>query len=77
MAELKIDEIEHYLRSIVGSSAHVLSLEVLGEPRGDEIKGYGYGKPVLIHYEIEGERRRAVLHTVSPRPFGDARRSLA
>jgi hypothetical protein len=70
MPELKIDEIEHYLRSIVGSSAHVLRLEVLGEARGDEIKGYGYGKPVLIHYEIQGERRRAVLHTVSPGPFG-------
>jgi hypothetical protein len=70
MPELKTQEIEHYLRSIVKSSARVLSLEVLGEPRGDQIKGYGYGKPVLIHYEVQDERRRAVLHTVSAGPFG-------
>lgn len=70
MPELRTDHIEHYLKSIAGASAHILSLEVLGEPRGDEIKGYGYGKPVLIHYEVQGERRRAVLHTVSPGPFG-------
>ena len=70
MPELERDQIENYLKSIVGSSARVLNFEVLGEPRGDEIKGYGYGKPVLIQYEIQGECRRAVLHTVSPGPFG-------
>jgi len=70
MPELKADEIERYLRSIIGSTARVLAVEVLGEPRGDQIKGYGYGKPVLIHYEVQGDRRKAVLHTVSPGPFG-------
>jgi hypothetical protein len=70
MPELKTTEIEHYLKAIVGSSPRVLRLEVLGDPRGDQIKGYGYGKPVLIHYEVRGERRRAVLHTVSAGPFG-------
>ena len=68
--ELKKDEIERYLRSILGPSLRVLSLEVLGEPRGDEIKGYGYGKPVLLNYQAHGQPRRAVLHTVSPGPFG-------
>jgi len=70
MPELKTDEIERYLRSIIGSTARVLGVEVLGEPRGDQIKGYGYGKPVLIHYEVQGDRRKAVLHTVSQGPFG-------
>jgi hypothetical protein len=70
MRELKPDQIEHYLKSIAGSSARILSLNILGEPRGDEIKGYGYGKPLLIHYEAQGAHQYAVLHTVSPGPFG-------
>jgi hypothetical protein len=70
MIELKPDQIQHYLKSTLGTDARVLSLEVLGDPRGDEIKGYGYGKPVLIRYELGGKHRRAVLHTVSPGPFG-------
>ncbi len=70
MPELIPDRLERYLQSIAGASARVLNLQVLGEPRGDEIKGYGYGKPVLIQYEVQGEQRSAVLHTVSPGPFG-------
>jgi len=68
--ELKRNQIEKYLKSLVGASARVLDLHILGEPRGDEIKGYGYGKPVLVQYEVDGDRRHAVLHTVSPGPFG-------
>lgn len=70
MPGLEISGVEHYLRSIAGPSVRVISLTVLGDPREDGLKGYGYGKPVLIVYEAEGEARRAVLHTVSPGPFG-------
>jgi hypothetical protein len=45
-------------------------MKVLGSPDEKDIKGYGYGAPVQIDYEVEGQRRRAVLHTVSPGPFG-------
>lgn len=63
-------EIERYLKSVEGDSAHILKQSVLAKPgKGDE-KGYGYGTPVLLEYEVNGTRRKAVLHTVQPGPFG-------
>lgn len=70
MGELRKAEIECYLRSTLGQSAHIRELKVLGEADKSEIKSYGYGKPLLIEYDLEGARRRAVLHTVKPGPFG-------
>jgi streptomycin 6-kinase len=61
---------ERYLKSVIGPSARILNLKVLGDPKGKDIKGYGYGTPVQIDYECDGRKRRAVLHTISPGPFG-------
>jgi len=63
-------EIERYLKSLVGSSTRILKQSLLAKPGKKELKGYGYGTPVLIEYELDGTRRRAVLHTVRPGPFG-------
>ena len=57
-------------KSTLGPSARILDLKVLGESDGEEIKSYGYGKPLLIDYESDGSRKRAVMHTVKPGPFG-------
>lgn len=70
MSELKRSEIERYLRSTIDRAARILSLRVLGESGEKEIKGFGYGTPVLIEYEAGGKQLRAVLHTISPGPFG-------
>jgi len=70
--DLKRKEIEQYLSSVLGERATVLGLEVLGDPHeGKDIKGYGYGTPLRVDYRISsGEHRIAVLHTMSPGPFG-------
>jgi streptomycin 6-kinase len=70
MAELSRTEIERYLKSIIGPAVCIVNFEVLGGSEGKNIKSYGYGTPVQIDYDWEGERRRAVLHTISPGPFG-------
>jgi hypothetical protein len=70
MPDLKPSEIETYLRTIAGPSARVLNIQVLGKSGKDELKGYGYGTPVMIEYETAGNSKRAVLHTVTPGPFG-------
>jgi aminoglycoside phosphotransferase (APT) family kinase protein len=70
MPELNKPEIERYLKSIIGPSAHVISVKVLDASREQEIKGYGYGTPVQIDYEAGGRKQRVVLHTISPGPFG-------
>jgi aminoglycoside phosphotransferase (APT) family kinase protein len=39
-----------------------------GGQQGD--KGYGYGIPLRLAYELDGQPRRTVLETVRPGPFG-------
>jgi hypothetical protein len=70
MADWSAPDLERYLRSIDGSCVRILNLKVLGDTGERDLKGYGYGTPVLIDYEENGARRRAVLHTVSAGPFG-------
>jgi hypothetical protein len=70
MPDLNVSEIETYLKTIVGPSARILNLQVLGKSGEDQLKGYGYGTPVMINYEADGKLRRAVLHTVTAGSFG-------
>ena len=68
--ELDAKKLEHYLERRFGGPVRVLSLSGLGkEPAGD-VKGYGYGLPVKVDFELSGQRRSAVLETVTPGPFG-------
>jgi hypothetical protein len=50
----------------------VLSLVTLGgRSPGKDIKAYGYGTPVRVDYSVAGQPPRvAVLHTMTPGPFG-------
>ena len=69
--DLKRDEVERYLQSVLGAPATVLDMTVLGGPDGSgDVKCYGYGTPVKVDYQIDGERRTVVFHTMSPGPFG-------
>jgi hypothetical protein len=70
MPKMNTTEMERYLRSVAGESARIVKLQVLGGAEEEDIKGYGYGTPVQIDYECEGEQQRAVLRTISPGPFG-------
>jgi hypothetical protein len=70
MPRLNEAEIERYLKSVIHSDARILNLKVLGESEDQDIKAYGYGTPVQIDYECAGKQHRAVLHTISPGPFG-------
>jgi hypothetical protein len=44
-----------------------------GGRQGD--KGYGYGVPLRLDYELDGEPRRAVLESVRAGPFGHEHRA--
>lgn len=68
MPDLNRQEVERYLQSVVGPQAIVTGLKTLGG--GHDIKGYGYGTPIAVDYQLDRQARRAVLHTISPGPFG-------
>jgi hypothetical protein len=63
-------ELERYLKASLGEDTRILNLKLLGDSEEQDIKGYGYGTPLQIDYTSRGQQQRAVLHTVSPGPFG-------
>jgi hypothetical protein len=71
MPELEFAQVECYLSSLLGKRVKVLGLAQLGDSaNGKRVKGYGYGTPVQVDYQADHEMHRAVLHTISPGPFG-------
>ena len=48
--------VERYLRSVLRKNVRILALRHLGGPK--EGKGFGYGVPVLVEYEVRGEAGR-------------------
>lgn len=71
MPELKAELLARYLSCLFGEQVTVRDVEILGHPEDRALKGYGYGTPVRIDYELPDHRHRsAVLHTMSPGPFG-------
>ena len=71
MPDLDRDKLSSYLESLIGTAVRIVSLSLLGEAVAvGAVKGFGYGIPVMVEYEVSGERRKAVLETTSPGPFG-------
>src|SRR3972149_7776275 len=71
MPDLSRENLEPYLSALLMNPVRVLRLSLLGEKiEAGAIKGYGYGMPVLVEYEVDGQRRKSVLETLSPGPYG-------
>jgi len=70
---LRRESLEKYLSELYGQPVRVVGFGELGKVVGkaeEELKGFGYGRPYVIEFEVGGERLRAVLETVKPGPFG-------
>jgi hypothetical protein len=61
--------IQAYLGAVFGRPVGAVRVTPLGGGRQGD-KGYGYGIPLRIDYEIDGEARRGVVESVRPGPFG-------
>jgi hypothetical protein len=70
VAGLDLDAIERYLASVLGGRVRVVRLADLGDDDKKALKGFGYGTPVRIDYQIGSEHASAVLHTMAPGPAG-------
>jgi hypothetical protein len=63
-----------YLARVHGGRVDNLRVTPLGGGRQGD-KGYGYGIPLRLEYELDGRPRRAVLESVRPGPFGHEHRA--
>ena len=66
--------LEAYLARVHGRRVSDVRIIPLGGGRQGD-KGYGYGVPLRLDYQLEGEGRSAVLETVRPGPFGHEHRA--
>jgi aminoglycoside phosphotransferase (APT) family kinase protein len=58
-----------YLETVLGRTVGAVQVTPLGGGRQGD-KGYGYGVPLRIDYQVDGAARRAVIESVRPGPFG-------
>jgi hypothetical protein len=57
--------VEAYLSELFGKPVHLVRILPMGaEPGASELKGFGYGKPYLLDYLIEGEMKSSVLSSM-------------
>ena len=63
MLKLNLEELCRYLSSIHNKPVKILSVGQLlaaDWESGKELKAFGYGEPILIEYEVEGRKEKAV-----------------
>jgi len=64
--------LEAYLRRISGKAVHIEVIKELGGDQGGAaaLKAFGYGRPLHIGYQVDGQRRDVVLRRVRRNGFG-------
>ncbi len=60
--------IRAYLQDRLGSDLEITEIRPLGQKEGD-VKGFGYGRPLLLRVRQADQDRRLVLHTLRRNPF--------
>ncbi len=71
MPTITLQAVEEYLQALYAKPVRVLSMSSRGkQEEGDTLKGFGYGTPLFLEYDVAGERKKAVLETMSPSSFG-------
>ena len=74
MPTLIMEKLGTYLSTIYKADVEIGTISELGKVEEavekGELKGFGYGKPYLIEFEIDGKAKSAVLGTMKARGFG-------
>ncbi|WP_300157832.1 phosphotransferase [Solidesulfovibrio sp.] len=63
------EAVERYLREAFGESARMLGVCAMGAD-GQGMKEFGYGKPVCLDFEVDGQLRRGVLSIMRGDKYG-------
>ena len=70
MIELKTERLESYLKSAFGQDAKVVGLGDIGSLDEQGMKGFGYGKPLLVRFQAGGRERETVLSVMKGDKYG-------
>jgi hypothetical protein len=71
MTQVTVKAVTEYLASLYAKPVRMLSMTMEGKQEtGGDLKAFGYGSPLFLEYEVAGERKKAVLETMTPSSFG-------
>ena len=70
MIELKIENVETYLKKVFGEGARLVGAGDIGSLSEQGMKGFGYGKPLLLKFEVAGKIKEAVLSVMKGDKYG-------
>lgn len=74
MLILSVERLEEYLSSVYRANVEIKFIGGLGEKKEKvyekELKGFGYGIPYLIEFNVGGEAKSVVLETMRAEGFG-------
>ncbi|OIQ51675.1 Phosphotransferase enzyme family protein [Pseudodesulfovibrio hydrargyri] len=70
MIELKVQAIETYLRRVYGDGVRLLGAGDIGSLNAQGMKGFGYGKPLLVRFQVGSEVREAVFSVMKGDKYG-------
>src|SRR5512136_1745058 len=64
--DLKRENLESYLRGLLGEDLELLETRKMGDTiaSSEDVKGFGYGSPLLMEYVLSGRKGWAVLSTM-------------
>ncbi|MGE4293127.1 MAG: phosphotransferase family protein [Desulfovibrio sp.] len=70
MIELTAAWLDAYLKAAFGAGARLVDCGDLASLDKQGMKRFGYGKPVLVRYELDGEEREGVLSVMRGDKYG-------
>lgn len=75
MVVLRVTALRDYLASLHGRAVKITHVGELGRPKkgrpiGKRLKGFGYGTPYLIEYQVDEKKGSGVVETMRPGGFG-------
>src|SRR5208337_4524537 len=71
MPIITIQAVTNYLNALYSGPVRILSMTAEGKQETSrDLKAYGYGAPLFIEFEINGERKKVVLETMAPSTYG-------
>ena len=71
MPRLTAAALTEYLEALHREPVRLISMTGHGaQEEGDDLKGFGYGAPLFLEYEVSGLWKKAVLETMAPSSYG-------
>lgn len=70
MIEINPERLEEYLKEAFGIETKLVDYGEIGSLDKQGMKSFGYGKPLLVVYEIKGQKNEAVLSVMKGDNFG-------